>query len=152
MLFLILSLFKMALKGIHIIFKTFLVCLFISCSLLSFSQSNSLSSEQLKPDPDKEQKFLPYLAVRHGGMPAIENWKKNNTYLYYQELWYYCESFYVKRNYLNEGVTLNESIIDISRFESSRKENEEAIVTLPGYKDVLVLLPASKLVYSIKAK
>ncbi len=67
--------------------------------------------------------------------------------LYAKEMWYYTESFYVKRNYNNEGITLDESIIDISRFESQRKENEEAIVTLPGFKDVIVLIPNNKLIY-----
>jgi hypothetical protein len=62
-------------------------------------------------------------------------------------MWYYSESFYVKRNALNEGVTLNEEIVDISRFESQRKENEEVTVTLGGFKDVIVLLPAKNLIY-----
>lgn len=116
----------------------------MACSLLGFSQVNT---DPLKPSPEKEQKFLPYLAVRHGGMPAIDTWKNNNTIQYYKELWYYCESFYIKRDHLDAGITLDESIIDISRFEASRKENEEAIVILPGFKDVLVLLPATKLIY-----
>lgn len=114
-------------------------------SLLTHGQS--IDPSVLKPDPEKETKFLPYLAVRHGGFPAVYEWKKSNTVQYYKELWYYCESFYIKRNHFNEGVTLNESIIDISRFENSRKENEEAIVILPGYKDVIVLLPSKGLIY-----
>lgn len=112
--------------------------------LSGFSQVNT---DPLTPNPEKEKKFLPYLAVKHGGMPTIETWKNNNTVLYYKELWYYCESFYVKRNYLSTGVTLDESIIDISRFEAERKQNEEAIVVLPGFKDVLVLLPSNQLIY-----
>lgn len=91
--------------------------------------------------------FLPYLAVRYGGMIGIEEWKKNNRLLYFKELWYYCESFYVRRNYLSEGISMDEGMIDITRFESQRKENEEAIVVLPGFKDVLVLLPNNKLIY-----
>ena len=79
-----------------------------------------------------------------------KKWKNNNTYQYYKELWYYCESFYVKRNHLPQGVELNESMIDITRFESSRKEFEEVIIILPGFKDALVLLPAYKLIYKPK--
>ena len=67
--------------------------------------------------------------------------------LYAQEMWYFSESFYVKRDHLSSGIVLNEEIIDISRFESHRKDNEEAIVELLGFKDVLVLLPKSKLIY-----
>src|SRR5688500_13064111 len=94
-----------------------------------------------KPDPKKEAMFLPYLAVRHGGMSTIQEWKKNNSSQYHKELWYYSESFYVKRDHLAQGVTLDESIIDISRFESSRKQDEDSYVILPGFKDALVLIP-----------
>lgn len=106
-----------------------------------------VSVENIKPDPKKEAMFLPYLAVRHGGPATLQEWKKSNTLQYYKELWYYCESFYVKRDYLSTGVNLDESIVDISRFESSRKPNEESIVVLPGFKDALVLLPSNQLLY-----
>lgn len=125
--------------------KIFMLC----CVVLSgnlFSQT-SFNLENFKPDPAEESMFLPYLAVRHGGMQEVENWKKQNTVKYYQELWYYTESFYIKRNHLSEGYVLDESIIDISRFESQRKAEEEAIVSLPGFKDVIVLLPAKTLKY-----
>jgi hypothetical protein len=112
---------------------------------LSYAQLNT--PETLKPNPEKEKMYSPYLAIRHGGPQGLEAWKKSNTVQYYKELWYFCESFYVKRNHLKEGIELNEAIIDISRFEASRKENEEAIVLLPGFKDALVLLPAKSLVY-----
>jgi len=128
-------------------YKLFLIVFLTTITSLSYSQINSLHPELIKPNPAKEKMFLPYMAVRHGGIPATEEWKKNNTYQYYLEIWYYSESFYVKRNHLKEGVELNESIIDISRFESSRKQNEESIVLLPGFKDVLVLLPIDKLIY-----
>jgi hypothetical protein len=62
-------------------------------------------------------------------------------------MWYFSESFYIKRNYSNDGVAMNEEAIDISRFESNRKQNEEAIVIIPGFKDVIVLLPTTKLIY-----
>ena len=91
--------------------------------------------------------YLPYVEWKHGGKENFQEWKNQNTVLYYKEIWYYSESFYVKRDHLNQGVVLNEEIIDISRFESARKENEEAIVVLPGFKDALVLLPLNKLIY-----
>ena len=114
-------------------------------SVFSFSQSAGI--ENFTPDPVKEKKFLPYLAVHHGGMQAIDTWKQSNTIQYYKELWYYTESFYIKRNHLGSGITLDESIIDISRFEHHRKSDQEEIVVLPGFKDALVLLPANKLIY-----
>lgn len=77
----------------------------------------------------------------------MAEFKKNKPHEYLKELWYYSESFYVKRNHLQEGVTMDESMIDITRFESSRKEGEEAIILLPGFKDALVLLPINKLIY-----
>jgi len=114
-------------------------------SIAGLAQVAELNS--LKPDPEKEKKFSPYVAWRHGWKDGFEEWKKNNTLQYYKELWYYSQSFYVKRNYLAQGAALDESAIDISRFESSRKDGEESIVTLPGMKDALVLLPANKLIY-----
>ena len=126
--------------------RLIVILLFFTVSISSFAQV--VNTDVLKPDPDKEKKFLPYLAVRHGGLTKIEDWKKSNTYLYYQELWYYSESFYIKRNHLASGAPLNEEIIDISRFEDSRKENEVSIVILSGFKDALVLLPKTKLIYS----
>lgn len=121
--------------------------LFCSLSLLNAQNEGPASTASLKPDPAKETMYLPYLAVRHGGMASVQEWKKSNTVQYYKELWYYCESFYVKRDHLQSGVTMDASMIDISRFESSRKATEEAIVVLPGFKDVLVLLPSNKLIY-----
>jgi hypothetical protein len=129
--------------------KILIVCFTIITSL-SYSQINSLNPDVLKPNPAKEKMYAPYLATRHGGMEALEIWKKSNTIQYYKELWYYCESFYVKRNHLSLGggaVVLNEEIVDISRFESSRKENDEFILVLPGFRDALVLLPYSKLIF-----
>jgi hypothetical protein len=108
----------------------------------TFSQVNSLEL-----NPDKEKKFSPYMLRRHSGSEGLADFKKNNSYQYLKELWYYSESFYVKRDYLPTGVVLNEAIIDISRFEKSRKESEETIVILPGFKDALVLLPTNKLIY-----
>ena len=132
---------------IKLTFRTTLVVVLAILSSFSYAQINSLESDLLKPDPKKEKMYVPYLATRHGGLVALETWKQSNTYQYYKELWYYCESFYVKRNHLTEGVELNEEIVDISRFDSTRKEDQEVIVIMPGFKDALVLLPKNKLIF-----
>lgn len=115
---------------------------FMLISCVSFSQV-----EQIKLNPEKVNKFIAYMEYKHGGAQQFPAWKENNKLQYAKEMWYYSESFYIKRNYHAEGIVLNEGIIDISRFESQRKESEEAIVVLPGFKDVLVLLPAKNLIY-----
>jgi len=112
-----------------------------------FSEAQITSPNDLKPNAEKEKKFLPYVAILHGGIDKLETWKQENTYQYFKELWYYTESFYISRNYLKEGIVLNEEIIDISRFEFNRKQSEESIVIIPGFKDVLVLYPSNKLIY-----
>ena len=81
------------------------------------------------------------------GNQNFEQWKSTNKLLYAQEMWYYSESFYIKRNISNNGVSMDESQIDISRFESNRKQNEEFVLIIPGFKDAIVLLPANKLIY-----
>jgi hypothetical protein len=112
-----------------------------------FSEAQITSPNDLKPNAEKEKKFLPYVAILHGGIDKLEAWKQENTYQYFKELWYYTESFYISRNYLKEGLVLNEEIIDISRFEFNRKQSEESIVIIPGFKDVLILYPSNKLIY-----
>ena len=112
-----------------------------------FSEAQITSPNDLKPNAEKEKKFLPYVAILHGGIDKLETWKQENTYQYFKELWYYTESFYISRNYLKEGLVLNEEIIDISRFEFNRKQSEESIVIIPGFKDVLILYPSNKLIY-----
>ena len=112
-----------------------------------FSEAQITSPNDLKPNAEKEKKFLPYVAILHGGIEKLEAWKQENTYQYFKELWYYTESFYISRNYLKEGLILNEEIIDISRFEFNRKQSEESIVIIPGFKDVLILYPSNKLIY-----
>lgn len=123
---------------------------FIFIVLLTiFQQADffSQTTNQLELNPAKVKQFSPYLAARHGGPQGLEQFKTANKYTYLREMWYFTESFYVKRNHLAQGVVLNEEIIDITRFEQHRKMDEEAIVVLPGYKDVLVLLPTNKLIY-----
>ncbi len=112
-----------------------------------FSEAQITSPNDLKPNAEKEKKFLPYVAILHGGIEKLEAWKQENTYQYFKELWYYTESFYISRNYLKEGLVLNEEIIDISRFEFNRKQSEESIVLIPGFKDALILYPSNKLIY-----
>lgn len=123
-------------------FKIILIAAFTALSAFSFAQVNSLEL-----NADKEKKFTPYMMYRHQGPDGLADFKKNHKHEYLKELWYYSESFYVKRGYFKQGAELDESIIAIDRFEDSRKETEEAIVILPGFKDVLVLLPANKLIY-----
>lgn len=100
-------------------------------------QTFSISEENVK-------KFYPYLEFMYG-KETLENMKRSNPAKYYYELWYHCESFYIKRNALKEGIPLNEEIIDIKRFEQNRKEKTEVEVTLPGFKDLLVLKPKEEL-------
>ena len=126
--------FKIILSGFFIFFYV-------------FSEAQITSPNDLKPNAEKEKKFLPYVAILHGGIEKLEAWKQENTYQYFKELWYYTESFYISRNYLKEGLVLNEEIIDISRFEFNRKQSEESIVIIPGFKDVLILYPSNKLIY-----
>lgn len=123
--------------------KTLLAIAFVVLSFVSYSQNVN----DIKLNSDKVKKFQPYVEFRHGGKEAFNTWKENNKVQYVKEMWYFSESFYVKRNAFSEGVTLDESIIDISRFEDKRKANEEVILQLPGFKDALVLLPLSKLIY-----
>lgn len=105
--------------------------------------------EDIKLNPEKVKKFTPYMEWKHGGPQGFEAWKSTNKMQYAKEMWYYSESFYVKRDHLSSGAVLDESIIDISRFENQRNKTQEVIVTLPGYKDALVLLPENKLVYKL---
>jgi len=93
------------------------------------------------------KKFEPYVRAKHGAQFDFDSFKKNNKVEYYKELWYYSKSFSVKRNHFTEGFSLDESIIDISRFEYKRDENKEVMVFLDGFCDVIVLLPKSKLIF-----
>jgi hypothetical protein len=125
-----------------------LILALFACFLqTAFSQVNSLQISE-----EKEKSYTPYMYHAHGGPEGVAQFKAEHRYDYLKELWYYAESFYVKRNYLSEGVRLDESGIDISRFESFRKENEEGIVKLPGYCDVLVLLPKNALIFQPRKK
>lgn len=123
--------------------KTILFFLFFIPGCVAYAQ---LSSD-LVLKPEKEAMYRPYLAARHGGFEGLDKLKQENKFQYLREMWYFSESFYIKRNHLAEGVELNEQIIDVTRFEQQRKANEEAILVLPGFKDALVLKPLNTLIY-----
>ncbi|MEO6304955.1 MAG: hypothetical protein ABIP51_17470 [Bacteroidia bacterium] len=126
--------------------KSLFLGIFITISSFAFSQDPTDWSK-VKLDPIKEKKFQPYLEIRHNEKGDYQTWKANNKFQYIKEMWYFTESFYIKRNHTSIGETITEEAIDISRFESNRKANEEAIVVVPGFKDVIVLLPTNKLIY-----
>lgn len=121
--------------------------LIVLCSLSFSLRIQAQATNQLELNPEKIKQFSPYLAARHGGPQGLEQFKASNKYTYLREMWYFTESFSIKRNHLSTGVSLNEEIIDISRFEQYRKTDEEVIYVIPGFKDAIVLMPASKLIY-----
>lgn len=123
--------------------KSILFGALIAISGISYAQDIN----ELKLNPEKVKKFTPYVEFRHGGPQGFAVWKENNKLQYAKEMWYFSESFYIKRNASLDGQELDESFIDISRFEAQRKAGEEVIVNLPGFKDAVVLLPGDKLIY-----
>lgn len=126
--------------------RILVLIVFMGMGYFSFSQDWS----KVKLDPVKEKQFYPYVEMRHGGPLLFPQWKEANKFDYVKQMWYFSESFTVKRNHLKQGEVLNEGIIDISRFEDKRKQNEEVIVELPGFKDVIVLKPAKDCFYIYK--
>jgi len=96
---------------------------------------------------EKEKMYTPYMMWRHSGSEGLAEFKRDHPHDYLKELWYYSESFYVRRNYQKEGVEMNAAAIDISRYEYARKQTEEAVLSLTGYKDALILLPVDQLIY-----
>jgi hypothetical protein len=113
------------------------------------SQVSSSSNQDLVLDPAKVAKYEPYVVLRHaayepGGYAA---WKADNPGVYFKEMWYWTESFYIKRDHLTQGIVMDEAMIDVSRFERQRSDTAEVIVTFPGYKDAMVLLPRQQLLY-----
>ena len=122
--------------------KISLVSGFLLLFAVSKAQLNSLEIS-----PEKEKMFTPYMIWRHSGSEGLAEFKRDHPHDYLKELWYYCESFYIKRNYTNEGAVIDVAMIAIDRFESYRKETEEFVVIMPGFRDVLVLIPTNKLLY-----
>lgn len=124
--------------------KTTIMIAFLLSTMMVKSQT---IWDEIKIDPEKEIKYLPYVEYKHSFGEGFKSWKSNNKFLYIKEMWYYTESFYIKRNHLDSGNSMDESLIDVSRFENYRKETEESIISIPGFKDAIVLLPSNKLIY-----
>ena len=97
--------------------------------------------------PSKEAIYSKYVESNHGMNQNFTTWKKENKFLYIKEIWYYAESFYIRRGVSSEGISMDASQIDISRFENNRLQNDEAVITIDGFKDAIVLLPTNKLIY-----
>lgn len=137
---------------IHKILNRVFTILFLFSSSIVFSQvSSSSSNQEISLDPVKVSIFEKYCVSKHSFEPGgFAAWKAANPDLYQKEMWYYTESFYIKRDYLNNGITMNEGMIDVSRFESQRQPATEVIVTFGGFKDVMVLKPANDLLYKVK--
>jgi hypothetical protein len=128
----------------------FLLSILLSVSLNSQTLlKNEESNALLFVKNDKRsQKFENYVWAKHGSAFDFNYFKENNKIEYLKELWYYSQSFYVKRNHFQSGETMDETMIDISRFDSTRKEDSEEIITISGFKDVIVLLPKNKLLFT----
>jgi hypothetical protein len=122
--------------------KRIAILILLTAGFSGYSQTGGV---QL--NAEKITMYSPYMAARHGGPQGLEAFKSSNHYAYTLEMWYFTESFYVKKDHNTEGATFSEAIVDITRFEQYRKANEDAIVVLPGFKDALVLLAANKLIY-----
>lgn len=122
----------------------FIFFIFLQADLI-FGQNNALL--KFEPNPEKVLMYTPYFAARHGGPEGLEQFKKSNIHEYMGQLWYFTESFYLKPNVQSEGVTMNASAIDITRYEQYRKPDEDFVLILPGFKDALVLLATNKLIY-----
>jgi hypothetical protein len=122
--------------------------IFIFLALMMSQNVSAQSIQDIKLDPVKVEKYLPYIKWKHSYGDGFEAWKENNKLAYAGELWYYTESFYIKRDHFSDGLVLNEEIIDVARWEHARKPNEEVIVRVIGFKDALVLIPGNKLIYT----
>jgi hypothetical protein len=94
-----------------------------------------------------EEKFEKYVQARYGINSNFDKWKQDNKILYSNEIWYQSKSFYIIRDFFKDGEKLDESIIDISRFEIKRGDDDESYVNFEGFRDVIVLLPKNKLIY-----
>jgi len=130
--------------------KKIIVLLFLSLTLGIKSQTKiptNLIHYWDSTSKIKKAMFTPYVRLKHWDDKNYATWQKENKTQFIKEFWYFAESFYIKRNYFNTGVELNEEIIDISRFEHYRKDNEETIVPIKIFKDAIVLLPKNKLLY-----
>lgn len=132
--------------------RLFILAFIISFnSIFSQASSSSSSNQEIVLDPVKVSMFEKYCVWKHSFEPGgFAAWKAANPELYQKEMWYYTESFYIKRNYLNTGDVMDESMIDVSRFELKRSEDQEVVVTFGGFKDVMVLIPGNQLIHKVK--
>lgn len=127
------------------VLKIIFSLLFLTLPAFSFSQT---ANPPIVLDSAKVAQFGKYVEYKHSMEPGgYANWVLNNKDLYLKEMWYYTESFYVKRNHFSSGEVMRESGIDISRFEQRRDMNNEVIIEFRGIKDVLVLIPGKELIY-----
>jgi hypothetical protein len=117
------------------------------CLLLATAVKSQINPADYNVSAEKEKQYLPYVKYKHSLGQDFETWKNTNKILYRKEIWYYSESFYIKRNVSDIGFAMDASQIDISRFETNRKENEEATINIEGFKDAIILLPNNKLIY-----
>lgn len=122
------------------------ILIFISL-LFSLTVKSQIDISELKYDYLTQDKFEKYIKANHEFQQNFTTWKDENKMQYFKELWYYSKSFSIERSHFSQGFTLDESMIDIGRFESYRKQDEYSIVEIPGSKDVIVLLPINKLIY-----
>lgn len=109
-----------------------------------------------KSGQKNEAKYAKFIQSDHGYNPNqnFEAWKKENKFLYIKEVWYYSESFYILRNSSpavsidgTANISMDDSQINISRWEYMRDANKEVTIKIDGFKDAIVLLPTSKLIY-----
>lgn len=112
---------------------------------LAFSAAAQVNPLQISKE--KEAMYTPFMYWRHSGKEGLEQFKREHPHDYLKELWYYCESWQVEKDYSTTGVALDLYVVDISRFEHYRKDSEPFYLVLPGYKDAIVLLPANQLIY-----
>lgn len=125
------------------IFKQVALALIFCCAGITL---NAQQTEFPKLDDKKVQEVIPMLEAEHGGKDGLQKWRDENPWRYYGTLWYLTESFYVKRDYFVGGVTLD-GVVDVRRLDHARKENDTAVVQFRSFRDVVVLLPANKLIY-----
>jgi hypothetical protein len=127
-------------------YKSVLVLLFMLGYQSIQAQAN------IKIDKIKEQDILPLVEVSYfeNDRAKLAEWKKSHEREYLELMWYLTESYRIERNYFQEGVTLDQTFIDVRRHEHLRKKDEEHVVVLPNFRDVIVLIPESKLLYKPK--
>lgn len=123
----------------------------ISLFLVLIGKTQTIDVSAYKPTPEAEKMYSPYIMAKKmiNDVPTFEKWKESNKIQYFKELWYYSKSFTVIHHVNDEGITIDESIIDISRFDWVRDSVKEIYIPLTesGYNDTIVLLPINKLLY-----